>query len=94
MWISMCKNSEYLVKKHTFIHNDSTLDEISISLTVNSGVFIHSLLNFFHKLIHSIFCFFKGIFIAYARFPHKLLLLLLSIKLNIINNTVKKWSFQ
>lgn len=94
MWISMCKNSAYLVKKQTFIHNDSTLDEINISLTVNCTLFIRSLSNFFHKLIPNIFCFIKSLFVAYARFPHKLLLLLLSIKLNIINNTVKKWRFK
>ena len=90
----MCKNSEYLVKKQQFIHNNSTLDEINFSLTVNCALFIRPLSNFFHKLIHSVFCFIKGFLIAYARFPHKLLLLLLSIKLNIINNTVKKWSFK
>ena len=86
MWISMCKNSAYLVKKQTFIHKDSTLDEIKISTTVNYAPFVRALSNFFHKLIHVIFGLFKGLFGSFTRFPHKLLLLLLSIKLNIINN--------
>jgi hypothetical protein len=86
MWISMCKNSAYLVKKQTFIHKDSTLDEIEFTITVNYAAFVRALSNFFHKLIHVVFGLIKGLFGSFTRFPHILLLLLLSIKLNIINN--------
>ena len=74
--------------------DEKKIDEINILLTVNCRLFIRSLSHFFHKLIHSVFCFIKSFFGAFTRFPHKLLLLLLSIKLNIINKTVKKWSFK
>jgi hypothetical protein len=94
MWISMCKNSVYLVKKTEFIHNKFTLDEIDNLETVNNAHVVHNLLFSFHKLIPSAFCLNKGLFKSFARFPHSLLLLLLSIKLNIINKTNLNWSFK
>jgi len=81
----MCKNSVYLVKKPSFIHNPSTLDENQIGMTVELGLVFKTLCKLFHKLIHSIFCLYKKLISAFTRYPQSLLLLLLSIKLNIIN---------
>lgn len=80
----MCKNSAYLVKKPSFIHNPSTLDEKQLSVTVEWGLVFKILCKFFHKLIHAKFCFYKKQINGFTRFPQSLLLLLLSIKLNII----------
>ena len=93
MWITMCKNSVYLVKKYKFIHKSSTLDEIINFKSVQNSRIINVLCRLFHKVIQAIFGLFKSFLGAFARFPHKLLLLLLPIKLNIINKTIKKRSF-
>ena len=93
MWISMCKNSEYLVKRFGFIHNPSTLDENKKIDCVHNYVFMNTMFNVFHKLIPTKKCFGNGIISGFTRFPHKLLLLLLHYKLNIINKTVIKRRF-
>ena len=92
MWITMCKNSVYLVKNNDFIHNEFTLDELQKNQTVNIPKVVHNLLFTFQRLIHIVFCFYKSFFEAFARFPQSLLLLLLLIKLNIINKTYLNWS--
>jgi len=92
MWISMCKNSVYLVKKSDFIHNQFTIDEYQKTKTVNCLLLVHNLLFTFHKLIHTEFCFNKRLLRSFARFPHSLLLLLLLNKLNIINKKKLNWS--
>jgi hypothetical protein len=90
----MCKNSVYLVKKTDFIHNKFTLDEFRKIKTVNIPNVVHNLLRSFQRLIPTIFYFYKGIFVTFARFPQQLLLLLLLNKLNIINKTNLNWSFK
>ena len=90
----MCKNSVYLVKNNVFIHNFSTLDEWTIINNVEKDELSNIYSATYQNLIHVVFSFYKSIYNAFTRFPHKLLLLLLSIKLNIINKTVKKWSFK
>lgn len=93
VWISMCKNSVYLVKKYHSVHILSTLDEHKNSTLVYIVSFINALCGFLNKVIHGLFGLHKGILSSFARFPHKLLLLLLPIKLNIINKTIKNRSF-
>jgi len=90
MWISMCKDSVYLVQKSLFIHNKLTLDELNNLESVNNMDVLHNLLISFHKLIPSAFYLYVRLLKSFTLFPHSLLLLLLSIKLNIINKTVKK----
>lgn len=90
----MCKNSVYLVKKTNFIHNKFTLDEFRKIKTVNIPNVVHKLLRSFQRLIPTKFCLYKGFFVAFARFPQQLLLLLLLNKLNIINKTNLNWSFK
>ena len=94
MWISMCKKSEYLVKNNRFIHNQSTLDENKNVTNVNKVYFISTLYKLFHNFIHALICFNKSILKGFTRFPQQLLLLLLSIKLNIINKTTNERSFK
>ena len=89
----MCKTGGYLVKKLIFMHNTSTLDEINNIINVNKVVFMHSLSNVFHNFIHSYFRLHKAQLSSYAQYPQQLLLLLLSIKLNIINKTNLNWGF-
>ncbi len=86
----MCKDSVYLVQKSLFIHNKLTLDELNNLKSVNNMDVLHNLLFSFHKLIPSAFYLNVGLLKPFTLFPHSLLLLLLSIKLNIINKTVKK----
>ncbi len=93
MWISVCIRSGYLVKNLLFIHNKSTIDEFDLLKVVGKWGFIPTLLNFFHRLIPNAFGLYKGLKNSFTHYPQGLLLLLLSIKFNIINKTVKKRSF-
>ncbi len=92
MWISVCKNSGYLVKNQLFIHNQFTIDELQNLNIVDNWIFIQTLSKLFHDFIHSALGFYESLISRFAHYPHKLLLLLLSIKLNIINKTNLNWS--
>ena len=72
------------------VHNKYTLDELSLIDIVSNWGFVQYLLATFNKLIHRLISFTTGIISTYTLNPQELLLLLLSIKLNIINKTVKK----
>lgn len=88
MWISMCKNSEYNVKNGFLMHNQITLDEFSFLNTVNYAVLIKTIFNKITVFIHSQLCLFKSFLNTFTLYPHKLLLLLLLFKLNIINKGI------
>ena len=90
MCITMCKKSGYLVQNLLLVHNKYTLDELSLIDIVSNWGFVQYLLTTFNKLIHRLISFTIGIISTYTLNPQELLLLLLSIKLNIINKTVKK----
>ena len=90
MCITMCKKSGYLVQNLLLVHNKYTLDELSLIDIVSNWGFVQYLLATFNKLIHRLISFTTGIISTYTLNPQELLLLLLSIKLNIINKTVKK----
>ena len=92
MCISVCKTSGYLVKNQLFIHNECTIDESQILNTVDNGMFIQTLSKLFHDFIPQVLWLYKSMIGCFAHYPHKLLLLLLSIKLNIINKTNLNWS--
>ena len=70
------------------VHNKYTLDELSLIDIVSNWGFVQYLLATFNKLIHRLISFTIGIISTYTLNPQELLLL--SIKLNIINKTVKK----
>ncbi len=89
MWISMCKNSGEFVNIINLIHNKYTLDVDYIFRVVVKGSFIQTFSAFFKLVFQLVFCFIKSIISIYAMFPHKLLLLLLSINLNIINKNLR-----
>ncbi len=92
MWISMCKNGGYLVKNQLFIHNQFTIDESKNLNTVDNGMFIQTLSKLFNDFIHITFRLYKSLIRFFTHYPQQLLLLLLSIKLNIINKTNLNWS--
>lgn len=89
MWISMCKDSGESVKIFGFIHIKLTVDYIKNLINVLNRDFIQTLLRFFHKLILSVFGLIISLISTFTAFPHKLLLLLLSINLNIINKNLR-----
>lgn len=92
MCISVCKTSGYLVKNQLFIHNQFTIDESQNLNIVDNRVFIQTLSKLFHDFIHDTLWLQKSIISRFAHYPQQLLLLLLSIKLNIINKTNLNWS--
>lgn len=73
------------MKKLNNIHNKTTLDESFFLKTVSIVNFINVLLVNFSFFIHNRLCFYKSTNSGFTRYPHKLLLLLLINKLNIIN---------
>ncbi len=87
----MCAKCGYPVKNHLFIHIKSTIDKVYLLKVVGKWELMPILLNLFHRLIPSVLGLCKGLKGSYTHYPQGLLLLLLSIKFNIINKTVKKW---
>ena len=85
----MCKDSGESVKRFNFIHIKLTIDYITNLINVLNRDFIQTLLRFFHKLILSVFGLIISLISTFTVFPHKLLLLLLSINLNIINKNLR-----
>lgn len=85
----MCKNSGEAVKRLNIIHIKFTIDRIIIVVIVINVGFIQYLLDVFDKLILCIFSFILSLMYRFTTFPHKLLLLLLSINLNIINKNLR-----
>lgn len=85
----MCKNSGESVNLIRFIHINFTLDENKILNIVVNWYFVQNFLVVFKIVIHNVFSFYKSVNYIYTAFPHKLLLLLLSIKLNIINKNLR-----
>lgn len=89
MWISMCKNSGEFVKRFVFMHIKFTIDRIANLVTVLNWYIIQTLLRLFQKLIQGVFGLLVSLIRTFTVFPHKLLLLLLSINLNIINKNLR-----
>jgi hypothetical protein len=85
----MCKTSGKFVNINIFIHNKYTLDINYIFRIVTKGRFIQIISTFFIIVFQSIFNFIKNLINTFTMFPHKLLLLSLSINLNIINKNLR-----
>lgn len=90
----MCKNSVKRMDCCVVLHKNFTLDEGNNYRIVAKDIFLHVFKTIFANVFRSYFSFYKTFFNTYTLFPHKLLLLLLSINLNIIKTSLKiDWSY-
>lgn len=90
----MCKNSVKGMDCCVVLHKNFTLDEVNNYGIVAKDIFLHVFKTIFANVFRSYFSFYKTFFNTYTLFPHKLLLLLLSINLNIIKTSLKiDWSY-
>lgn len=90
----MCKTSVKKMDDWVFLHNAFTLDEKDNYKVVVKSKFLHLFKTNLTNLFLKSFSFNKSIFSTNTLFPHKLLLLLLSINLNIIKTSLKiDWSY-